>query len=328
MKFIWIDDNPERLTSAGNLATALDFEYTFVDVKGREVSTELKTLLEGAKPDLIIIDHNLIDSVKEDEKNKILIRRGSSAATIIRQTWKDCPIICISGMDAKDLDTQEKAIYEEIYSDHKISDHYAEISSIAMSFSVLKEHKPENIDDFFKLLGCPESEKEKLKAIIPKDLKENFKDGGLIVEISNWVRKILLNRPGFLYDRLWTSTYLGLNKSGFEKVEPIFENARYNGVFACKGNERWWKSELLRILGETVKQPGLPGIKSRQLTGVVEGDYSRCYVTGELLPETVAFIDETPNAKQEAMKLRETIDHNGFEKMLYFDEIRQMAAAE
>lgn len=328
MNFIWIDDNPDRETTSNNLAKNLEVNCRFINVKGEDVSITLKYLLNGMQPDLILIDHNLIDSMPPEESKEILIRRGSSAATIIRQQWKDCPIICISGMDANTLDSQEKAVYEEIYFDHKISSHYDEILSIAKSFKSIKESKPNNIVELLQLIKCPVSEAEKLKSIIPTALKENFRDGSLSVEISNWVRKTLIARPGFLYDKLWTATLLGLTIEGFEKVEVLFNESKYEGIFACKTSTRWWRSEIIKILGHHVPFPGLPSERGHKLENIDEIHQSKCYVTDSPFPDTVAFLDDTRDSKSAAMKIKETVVHPGFEKLLYFEEIRLMAAPE
>jgi CheY-like chemotaxis protein len=328
MEFIWIDDNPDRETASKNLAKFLNVNCRFINVKGEDVGINLKFLLASEQPDLILIDHNLIDSVPAEASKEILIRRGSSAATIIRQQWKDCPIICISGMDANMLDTQEKAVYEEIYFDHKISSHYEEIISIARSFKLIKDHKPSDIADFLKLLACPESETEKLKSIIPTALKENFTDGGLVIEISNWVRKTLIARPGFLYDKLWTATLLGLTLDGFEKVEELFKEGKYTGVFAYDSSPRWWRSEIIKIVGQIVQVPGLPSLRGRSLPNINEDNYSECWVSKEPYPDTIAYLEDIRESKMVPMKLKETIVHPGFEKLLYFEELRLMAAPE
>ncbi|MEA5402598.1 hypothetical protein VB776_06715 [Arcicella sp. DC2W] len=321
MKFIWIDDNPERIISSNNLAASLEIKCDFIDVNKQDVGEIIQNLLKDEEPELIIIDHNLIDSIP----NTNLIKKGSSAASIIRQQWKECPIVCFTGMEPSIVDSQEKNIYEEMYPIENISNYYAEIHSIATSFNEIKRKKPESINSLLTLLKCPIIDQEKVKAIIPKNLKENFHDGGLIIEISNWVRKTLMSRPGFLYDELWAATLLGLNETGFEKVKDTFERAKYTGIFSNDKNPRWWKSELINILGENVNSPGLPSHRGRLLERITEDDYSKCHATQEAFPETVAFVDESRDSVAVAIKLRETILHGGYEKLLYFDEIRLMA---
>ena len=136
-------------------------------------------------------------------------------------------------------------------------------------------------------------------------------------------------KPGFLYDRLWTATLLGIKEESFPKVESIFSGAKYSGIFADKGNERWWQSKLREIL--FLKFPEskeiYPWKLGRQLPGIDETDYSKCHASGEDFPETVAFTDEAAK-KRVPMRLRYTVPHPGFEKSLFFEEIRMMKGAE
>ena len=139
----------------------------------------------------------------------------------------------------------------------------------------------------------------------------------------------LVAKPGFLYDRLWAATLIGLNESGFKKLDDIFRAAKYNGVFADKTNERWWQSELRKIVFSKVPNSSAiyPWEIGRQLPGVEQGDFSKCYVSGEDYPETVAFTDETAKHPQQ-MKMKFTVPHPRFSNSLYFEEMRMMKPAE
>ncbi|GAH64337.1 unnamed protein product [marine sediment metagenome] len=136
-----------------------------------------------------------------------------------------------------------------------------------------------------------------------------------------------MERPGFLYDRLWTATLLGLNENGFKKVEKLFTTAKYKGIFADESRERWWKSELIRILSKHVNVPGLPWEKGRSLPNITTRFYSKDYYSNfkEEYPETVAYTDETSN-KRAQMKLKYTVPHPKYDKLLFFEEIRIMKA--
>lgn len=326
MKFIWIDDEPSREQTSNNLKAALGVECDFLSVSKTEVSDIIKELLKNDEnePDLILIDHNLINTLSEDDVNKTIIRKGSSAGAIIRDFWKDCPIICVTGMSINEVDTQEKAIYEAFIPEHKISQHYPEILSITESFAKIKKNKPTSTTGIVDLLGAPEEDYLKIISVLPKSLKENITDKSLVVEISNWTRKVLLPRPGFLYNKIWVSTLLGIDVTAFPKVEHIFEPARYKGIFAYEGNERWWKSQILQILTEKVTEPGLPWERGRHLPGIEEEDFSKCYATGAQFPETVAFKDATDAAEEVPIKLKETTLHPDYDKLFYFEDIRIM----
>lgn len=319
MNFIWIDDSSERAESAKNLGKTLEVNVDFVDVKDKNLTEKLSEILAGNAPDLIIIDHNL------EESNTGVFKKGSSAAALIRETWPECPIVCVSAVDITQVDSQQKALYEEIFSIEKISDHYLEILSIAESYKWIRENKPENIDDVIKLIKVPEIDEHKIKSIIPA---HQYKDPSLSVEISKWVRKTLIKRPGFLYDKLWLSTLLGINVESFYKIENSFKDAEYTGIFCNRNEKRWWKSTALHILYENSKLPGLPWERGRGLNNLAEADFSKSYATEKPFPETVAFVDSSPDAIQVPIKLRESDLHPDFESLLYFEDLRLMRPAE
>lgn len=319
MKFYWIDDNPDRENASNNLGEALNVTCKFVGVKDKNLEDQIATLLTEEEPDLIIIDHNL------QESESGIFKKGSSVAASIRETWPRCPIICVSAVDPKDVDSQQKALYEDIIPDSKISDNYLRIESIALSFKILDDNKPKTIDELLKLIKVPEIDAIKLSAVMPT---HDFSDTSLSVWISRWVRKILLRRPGFLYDSLWLSTLIGIKEESFHKVEHLFEPALYKGLFSNEEEKRWWKSTALQILFENSAIHGLPWERGRGLPGIDPQDYSVSYATGEPFPETVAFEDIGSNARKIPLKVRESALHPEYTSLLYFDDLRIMKPAE
>jgi hypothetical protein len=243
--------------------------------------------------------------------------------------------VCVTVVGKKNIDLHKQSIYEDIFDFDNISSYDSTILSIAKSFQKLKikKNRPQNIDDFIKLLKVPEDDKERLIAVIPEKLKkkERFQDKSLLLTISRWVRQTLMAKPGFLYDRLWTATLLGIKEESLPKIEHIFSEAKYIGIFADegKGKERWWQSKLKEILFSQFPESDeiYPWKLGRKLPGIAENDFSKCYYSGEDFPETVAFTDEAANTRK-SMRLRYTVSHPGFEKSLFFEEMRMMQGAE
>lgn len=321
LRFIWIDDLPGRRAIADNLSKALDIDIVFWDVHKKDLEKEIKAMLSGTEPDLIIIDHKL-----EDIQG--YFNTGSTAAAIIKETWPECPIICVSGVDMKDFGLTQRDIYDAIFSDSDISKHYATILSIAIAYRYFKGNRPENVDHLLALLGdIEEDDRERLGSVLPTEIKDNLHDPAVIRHISNWIRNTLFKRPGFLYDYLWTSTFIGVKPASFKKVEKIFEPARFNGLFFDQSRPRWWKSKLLNLLSENAKGLGLPWENGRDLPGLTSDDFSISYVSNEPFPETVAFVDDT-HKERYPMKLKETVADHSFQDLLYFEEIRKMMPAQ
>ncbi len=322
LKFIWIDDNPERKKAADSMSRWLTVDIDFLELKGKPVNSELQNILSNPEPDLVLMDHSL------DQAEYSTIRSGSSAATILREKWQTCPIVSVTGTDIMDMDTRHRSAYEAIFQISSIFRSYSEILAIAEGFKSLKQKPPTGIQDILDHLNVPEDERVRMIKILPRELKDNFNNKSLLLEIYRWFESILFKRPGFLYDRLWASTLLGLNLEGFKQVEAKFNSAKYRGIFANNPNERWWKSELLSILGEEVNQVGVPWMIGRALVDNQESFFSRCYATNEEFPETVAAVDATNDAERHPMKLKYTDPHTAFENMLFFEELRIMKAAE
>jgi CheY-like chemotaxis protein len=329
LKFIWIDDTPQREKSAQNIGDALSVEVDFHGLKSKNVNEELQKILTGQEPNLILMDHSL------DQTDYKAIRSGSSAAAIIREKWQACPIVSVTGTDISDMDTRHRSAYEAIFQFSSISKSYSKIMAIAEGFKTLKQKSPaleqkpqEAIKIILNHLKVPEDDRSKMIKILPSELKDNFQDKSLLLEIYRWCESTLFKRPGFLYNRLWVSTLLGLNSAGFKKVEDKFEAAKYKGIFANDSDERWWKSEVLSILGEETGKVGLPWKIGRALVNVKKNHFTKCHVSEEEFPETVAAVDTTNGAEWHPMKLKYTDPHPLFEDMLFFEELRIMKAAD
>ena len=319
LKFYWIDDDPKlRTPESKNMEERLGVTIDYKDVKNNDLNACLQNILQSRQPDLILIDH------KFDESKSLIFKTGSTVAALIRDTWPSCPIICITGVDIDEVDFQKRSLYEAIFQFHDISSHGETILSIAKSFKKINQIKPKNVDSLLALLKAPESDLQTIETILPNELKDNFKDKGLSKYLSDWVRNVLMERPGFLYDKLWVSTLLGIKVDSFFKIEALIKPAKFKGIFADESNPRWWKSIVLDILTEKVKKKGLSFEKGRELRGIVETDYSKCHVDNSDYPETVAYEDETQSSNKYAMKLQNTISHPLYSDLLFFDEIRLM----
>ncbi len=318
---LWIDDDPIRTKEARNLGIRKKIEVNFIDVKGKILLDELRYILSQQEPDLVLMDHMFLN-VKKGEFN-----RGSTAAEVIREKWPDCPIVCITGIELKYIDLHKQSIYEDVFEWGNISSYDSRLLSIAGSFQTLKENRPKDMAELIAMLNAPEAEYERLKSVLPPALKgkELYKDESLLLTISRWVRKTLIAKPGFLYDRLWAATLLGIKEESFNKVEHLFTEAQYNGLFADKSNERWWQSKLREILYSAIQDSDstYPWELGRELPGLTKTDFSECHSSHEAYPETVAYIEEGLDERA-PMRLRNTVSHPNFEKSLFFEEIRMM----
>lgn len=320
IRIIWIDDSAEREPAADTLREVLRENVEFRCVARKSIDDELANLMKEEPPTLIIMDHSLTDTVSNT------FRTGSTAAAYIHEKWSQTPIISVTGVDLADFDGRKKEAYEAIFSFEKISNHYEEIQSIISGFHSLNQQLHLSLETIVNTLNASDQEKERIISILPNTFKDHSSNDPSITDFYRWFRSIFYSRPGFLYDKLWTATFLGLSEKGFEKVMHKFDRAKYNGIFANPKDPRWWKEKLLEEIAKLTESVGIPWYMGRKIPGVEsEEDFSECFKSGEDYPETVAATDDTSTAIWMPMKLKYTNPHPNYERMLLFEDLRIMS---
>jgi len=314
-KIIWIDDNP------GRKRTADDLDAKFVNVQNKDLAEIVVELLSGPPPPLVILDHVLDRSTP---KNPVL-QKGSTIAEAFKEEWPSCPVVCVtSGDNVEDIDLRTKRTYDVFFSFQDFRKYIDRIDAIRKGFALVARTKGMTARKLVQFLKPPKDEIDRLVAALPDDLKESFRDPSVASRLYRWIEG-LMDRPGFLYDRLWAATFLGLNESAFEKVADRFEKGQYIGVFARDDDPRWWSSRLSEILYKQCKPKTgeMSWHVGRRLRGIKKEHHSRCYACGKEFPDTVAYLDKVSN-QQRAMHLECTLLHPRFQRELYFEDIRMM----
>jgi CheY-like chemotaxis protein len=317
-KILWIDDNKRQINAAKNLASELGLGFIFRDLKGQKFLGNVKQFLSDAQGcSLIVLDHRL-DNIAD----KKLIS-GPSVAEIIRQKVKGIPIISVTAIDLNDVDERTKTVYDQIVEANRIGDHYQRIKSLIKGYQKLKSRVPRNAQQLLKYLKAPELDTERLIAVIPEEIKMGKMSTESIKKISDWVRGVLIVKPGFLINSLWAATFCGVRFESFRKIESNFKNSLYKGVFSNDTDTRWWKSLLIsRIFSLNKKTQSIyPWEVGRSLRGINKRDFSVCAVCGEEYPEVVGYTDEKAETPIQ-LHLRCSVSHPQFEKSLFFEEIR------
>lgn len=305
MKFLWLDDDPERILTElkyqiedlGECSVSL----TVIPLDGKDVHASVSEILKMTpRPDLVIIDHHL-NRVSDES----IMRHGSSIAATIRGSWHDVPIV---GISAKFNTRQEKLArvfeheYIEFFDFTSISRDLGSFWAICCGFKGL--HSALNVDTenlagwspieaIIDSVGCPDTDRELLKSIMPME----FKEKGQIPDLhflSRWIWHQLTELPGLLYDEKYSSVLLGVNDRGFSKIAQEFDVAKYKGVFASDDRPRWWSSELKAHLLTKVPEPRFaqPWQRGRLLSGITSEDYSVSHFSGDPEPDTLALADE------------------------------------
>jgi hypothetical protein len=316
-KFVWIDDNPQRETTARELSA------TFINVRGKDVAAELAKLLEGHEPSLIVIDH-ILDKTAADTHP--IFSRGSTIAGAIKEKWPSCPVIGVTNADKlSGIDLRTKGSYDTLLPFLHFGRYFDRITGIARGFATIARQGSNNAR-LIKLLKPPASTIERLRDALTDDLKLPSQDRSVPSRMYGWIEQ-LMERPGFLYDAVWAATLLGLTEDGFNKVLGQFEKAKYSGIFARPNECRWWSSELTSRLykGYKPEQGELSWHVGRRLPGIKKQHFSGCAVCGDAYPETVAFLDEATNERRPA-HLKCTVLHPHHKRELYFEDVRILRA--
>jgi len=314
-KLIWIDDNPDRAR------TAEDLGADFINVKNGDLEKEVETLLNGPRRPLVILDH-ILDKTSSTNP---LFQRGSTIAEAIKEQWPACPVIGVTNADqVGEIDLRTKQTYDDLLSFVDFRRHFDRMKPIARDFARIANATLRKPQDLVALLKPPSEERERLEFALPDHLKRSLADSSVASRSYRWVNH-LMNRPGFLYDAVWSATFLGLNKHGFLKVSSIFERARYDGIFSRDNDPRWWLSRLTELLYRKVApRPGeLSWHVGRRLPGLRHSHFSRCYACNDEFPEVVAYLDVSSNERR-PMHLKCTTLHPRYERELYFEDVRMM----
>jgi DNA-binding NarL/FixJ family response regulator len=313
---VWIDDNPSRAR------TAEDIDAEFVNVHDQDLAKQFEDLLNSPQPELVILDHVLDKTATTNP----IFQKGSTLAEAIKEKWPSCPVVGVTNVDnVQDIDVRTKRIYDALFPFQDFSHYIGTIEAIKKGFALVTRTKAKTARKLVLLLKPPEDEVERLFAALPDDLKKSSRDPSVASLLYRWTEG-LMDRPGFLYNKLWTATFLGLTESGFLKVAERFKSGKYAGVFARSDDPRWWSSRLSELLykqcdPETKEMSWHTG---RQLPGIKKHHFSRCYACNdESPPETVAYLDAVSD-EQYAMHLKCTELHPRYKRELYFEDIRMM----
>ena len=270
-----------------------------IEVKSNALDVLHKWSTENKKsaPDLFVIDHIFNPALPFGLK-------GSSVAHLLRSEFPRVPMVCVTAMfdRANSFDQEDISEYTALFLYLHLEDHIEDLYAIAKDFRKLH---PQNVmlrEHIVACLKAPRRDKDDLLRLLPEEFEGEIKHATTNHRVARWIFNVLLQRPGFVYDRLHAATLLGLTEAGFKKVESRFENARYKGVFATSRNPRWWTSafrkRLYDLAGENARD--VPQYAGRTLKSITPDDYSVCYVSKKVdpPPDAVVVADVSSNPKQ------------------------------
>ncbi|MBT3200924.1 MAG: response regulator [Phycisphaerales bacterium] len=327
-RVLWLDDSPRRKRAADDLNGIAGCSVTFRDVHGKNLVDELAKMLSGPRADLVIVDHFLDKTLISEQP----FARGSTVAQAIKENWSSCPVVGITAANKRtDIPTSQMQLYDELCSSDEFGKMRPRLKIIADGFRGLTRMRGISVEHFLKHLRSPKDDLERLAAAVPESLRGGLlgSNRGLVSNAYDWISHQLLDEPGFVCDKLWASTFLGIKETSFAKVQCLFKDAKYDGIFSFSDSPRWWCSKLTAMLYE--RFPDSVALSSqvlgRKLPRITGKDHSTCYACHAPLPDTVAFLDEASDKKR-AMCMRHTVSHPIKKAMLFFEEPRMMVEDE
>lgn len=329
LNFLWIDDDENRVNFKKSLeaykykkgAILLKAKVDFMPVKGIDFINEgEKNSRSYNKFDLIIIDHMLVHAKGPG-------RRGTTVAEVIREKAPKCPIVGVTAaMNINSIDQHVLSIYESLFFIDKLSDSFSSIFTIAATFKELNSKVVKSLDSKVKLFLPPNDDVDILKQILPTSLPNLDFIKSNIRSLAHWTLYELIPKPGLLYDKYWAANLAGIKKNSFYKIERLFSEAKYEGIFCDAEKPRWWKSKLKQIIFSKTKNKNvsLPWEAGHDLPGISKSDYSVCHFCDKLFPETLGYTDTSESRSLVPLHYCHSKTHPELNSQLFFDEIRLM----
>jgi hypothetical protein len=333
---LWVDDE-DRTVDAKNLSSeSLSIEWQHPEA----LETKLKEY-EGAKntiPDLFLIDFYL--GQKESVNGEKYTHSGLTSSALIREKYPEYPIYLVTAEETGNGDANlsiwsqaAECTFDYILTLKKIQREGKNILYYdALDFKVIRSKTPRgDIQALFDLLKVPTSVKEKIKLILPDELKSglvpetNINPEGNVISFTRWVRGSLFANPGLLYNKLYTATLLGVNFKGFDRISQKFRKALYTGIFSKTTEPKWWASELNDVVFSYKKAQQIKSsdtwVVSTTIFSIPEEERSKCIMCNESFPETVGANADNP-AEIKPVHYKCSMPDPNKKGQLYFDGYR------
>lgn len=315
LRFVWIDDKTQKVEAYRPAIenrpkeSKLSASVCVLQVRS-DLLQQLETWADSwqvSPPDLIIIDHIFNLTLP-------LQLKGSSVAHLLRGKFPAVPMVCVTArLDSPDaIDQEDLAEYTAIFPYTRLEDYIEDLFAIARDFRKLRASGANVRQHLVSCLQAPARDRHDLLRVLPEEF-QNRRPATTEHRMARWVYNVLLQRPGFLYDKLNAATLLGLTEAGFSIVQRKFSKARYQGIFQMESKPRWWVSELRRVLFSIASTSGvdLPQLAGRTLPGIKPQHYSKCYVSKavEPPPDTVVYVDATSDAERRVVRYEFSAAH-------------------
>jgi hypothetical protein len=218
-------------------------------------------------PDVLIVDLDLSTAHVGDEPISYF---GSTLAAEMRMRNPSCPIVLVTrpqflttgGIlqileESADLDLillKDDIIKEP----ERIR---TKIESLSEGFKALNSVRNQEWQKVLNLMGANEDEGNILREAAPPITKGQWQ----VPNVARWIRNVVMDYPGILYDELTSATRLGISLDAFqtEPVQILMTPAKYTGVFS-NYQKCWWRDRLFEIAQRLMVKHQIRGIPSQE----------------------------------------------------------------
>jgi CheY-like chemotaxis protein len=337
MRVLWVDDDTEKRKKEAKL-----LEQLFLEVFGKEgLSIEVihpekadsRLRYKQKKPDLFLVDYNLNQIPLEGGDSYPY--KGLTIAGMIRDLYPEYPIFVVSQDENAEIFREKSQAAKSSFEGQLLHKKLQRVGHhllyfYARDYRKIREVKDENINEIFRLLKAPLEIQNRIKLVLPDELKHGFDKGraGNSIAFAKWLQEIFITEPGFLYSDIYAATHLGLTVEAFNRISQEnkkFMKARYSGIFSEVNEPLWWVTGLNKLVFSTPKFSRL-GIDNTweigpKLFNVNENEYAKCAVCGEKYPDIVG-INISDSNERKPIHFRCSSSYTDKKRELYFDEYR------
>jgi hypothetical protein len=290
-KDVWLIDDDDRSDMAKNLSHPdgiLVEHYLPEEFVEDQQRIDLDHL-----PNLVLVDWQL---------NNTIFNRNLSVLEHIRDFSSEVPIYGFSVEEQESIPKDHRGPFDRFYKKSELDgpNDGRRLRDDISSYELIGDCAGGDLRELIELLNPSdtESDREAVRQAMPQEFYDGIPvneshRGESIRAFADWVRDDFTQQPGLLWNRVWLSTKLGLDDEYLDEYVDVFEDDKYDRIFAQDSSERWWKSKVYDRITEIVKESdenlqGQLWQRAPEVLNVSPDHIAVCEVCSEPNPETVA----------------------------------------
>ena len=308
----YIDDVARDRERFETLLTAKGFR---VEAEAPSANMKTRQILDGG-PDVFLVDYEL---TKKEKGRETVAYQGGALASAIRESCPERPIVLFtreslmrgSYQVAEDVRGSFDDIIYKGTVERDPERARTIIASLARGFKGLRQKRKRSWQALFACLDARATEHDVLRRAAPPMSPWAKMGQWRVHEASHWIRRVVLEYPGIIYDELHAATALGISTESFgtKRLQSHLTSARYTGVFEEEA-PRWWRNRVLGLAHQLMAETGVAGPVDSQFaeafkrkTGIPLRP-SICVFSGERPADCVCYILRKPVKRQYSLLYR------------------------